>query len=158
FWMDLQPADVDDPVPSSDEVVAATAEVDHIPGVDEPILTGERRALVAQVAQPVSPRANAQRAVLDLHHHATAALLHQARGKACKTIAHVERHTGFRRGERMGDLGLWVDRLEMVQDGLVGDLSRQANVPRRDRVSRRAHQSAAPMRWSPGDMGDTESA
>src|SRR3979490_2149393 len=49
----------------------------------------------------------------------------------------------------MTDAGGRVERPERVQDPLVCDFSRQANVARRDRTGLRAHQRAAPMRGGP---------
>jgi len=54
----------------------------------------------------------------------------------------------------MGDAGVREEGPEMVEDGLVRDLSRQPDVSRRDPSYGRAHKGAPPMGGRPGDVGD----
>ena len=45
FRMHLQSADIDDAAPAPDEVVAVTAPLDDIAGIDEAVVVGEAPAL-----------------------------------------------------------------------------------------------------------------
>ena len=48
--MDLEAANIDDAVASSDEVVAVAAQLDHIARVNETVRVGERVGRLAEVA------------------------------------------------------------------------------------------------------------
>ena len=52
--MDLQAADVNDTVPSADEIISVTAQFDHIAGVDEAVLICEGLARAAEIADRIS--------------------------------------------------------------------------------------------------------
>src|SRR5206468_1330585 len=96
---------------------------------------------------------NPKRTFLDLHFHVSAFLRDPAHRKARETIVDFERDTSLRRSERVGDPRLRIEGAKIVEDCLVRDLSRQANVLRRDPASRWAHEGPTPMRWRAGDMG-----
>src|SRR3989475_8885007 len=48
--MDLEAANVDDPTPSADKMIAVTTQLDHVAGVDEAVSVCNRPALAAQIA------------------------------------------------------------------------------------------------------------
>ena len=52
----------------------------------------------------------------------------------------------------MGDLGVRIGRAQLIQETLVGHLAGQAHIPRLERLRRAAHQRAAPVRGSAGNM------
>src|SRR5207302_7052588 len=54
----------------------------------------------------------------------------------------------------MHDGGPRIESPQMIEDCLVGDFSRQANVLRRKPASRRVHEGVAPMSWRSQYMGD----
>src|ERR1700704_5317706 len=143
----LLAADVDDAVPSADEVIALTAELHDVPRVDEAVGIREGFGAAAQIPGCGSRRANPQRAILDLHLHAGAVAPDQARRKSRQPVAHFKPDAGFRRSERMHDGGRWIESPEMIEDCLVGDFSRQADVLKRKPARRWAHQGVAPMSW-----------
>src|SRR5437762_876537 len=95
FGMDLEAADVDDPAASADEVVAVSAALDHVPGVDEPVRVYEVVALAPKVAGGRARRTNPQRAILHPHLHGRTGLFDQARGKAGAAVVDGERHAGL---------------------------------------------------------------
>ncbi len=124
FGMDLQAADVNDTIPSADEIIAVTAQLDHVAGVDEAVRICERLARAPEVADRISRGADTQRAIFDLHFDAGTWLSDQTSRKASATIADLERYAGLRRSECMGDLGIRVESPKTVQDCLVSNLSR----------------------------------
>src|SRR5881296_2088939 len=153
LWMNLQSANVDDPASPANEIVAVGAQLHHIAGVDEAVAVREGLAVAAQIALRGTRRADPKRAIFDLHLDAHTLFSDETRRKASETVADVERHAGLGRGERMDDPRLWVEPPEMIEDRLVGDLSRQADVLGRNPVRGRAHEGTTPMRRGPRDMG-----
>src|SRR5882724_6445919 len=117
----LLAADVDDAVPSADEVIAFTAELHDVARVDEAVGIREGGGAAAQIPGRGSRRANPQRAILDLHLHASGVAPDQAGRKSRQSVANFKPHAGFRRGERMHDVGPWIESPEMIEDCLVGD-------------------------------------
>src|SRR5260221_219387 len=104
-----------------------------------------------RIADRIPRGTDPQRTLDDLDLH-VAGRADQARRKPLQTIAHFESHAGLRGGEGMSDAGLRVERMESVQDPLVGDLSGEADVARRDGASVRAHQRTTPMRGGSRNM------
>src|SRR5580700_7109173 len=90
FGMDLQAADVNDTVPSADEIIAVISQLDHVAGVDETVRIYERLARAAEVADRISRRADTQRAIFDLHFDAGTWLSDQTSRKARATIPDLE--------------------------------------------------------------------
>jgi hypothetical protein len=149
--INLEAADINNPVPSTGEVIAITMQLDHVASVDKAILVCEALSrLVAHVPDRISSRADQERAVLDLHLNVRASLPDQARRKPSETISDLKRHACLGRSERMDDPGLMIESPKIVQNCLVRDLSRQANVLRRNPASRWAYKGATPMRRGPG--------
>ncbi len=149
--VDLQSSDVDEAAPAAEEVVPVAAALHHVAGVDEAFLIGEHGIVLAEIADGIPRGTDPQRTLDDLDLH-VAGRADQARRKPLQTIAHFESHAGLRGGEGMSDAGLRVERMESVQDPLVGDLSGEADVARRDGGSVRAHQRTTPMRGGSRNM------
>src|SRR5207302_9523760 len=111
----LLAADIDDAVPSADEVIAFAAELDDVPRVDEDVGVWQGFGVAAQIPCCGPRRANAQRALLDLHLHASASLPDQARRKSRQPVADFKPHAGFRRSERMHDGGPRIEGPQMIE-------------------------------------------
>src|SRR3989442_4888293 len=65
FRIDLQSADVDDAVPSTEEVVPVAAAFHHVARVDEAFIIGEGGTLLAEIADGITRGTDTQRAVVD---------------------------------------------------------------------------------------------
>src|SRR5215472_15315595 len=94
----LLPADVDDPAAASDKMVAAAAQLDDVAGIDKAILVKGRGNAVAEIAERIAPRADAQRAVDDPHFDIVAAS-EIARRETAQPVADIERHPSLGRGK-----------------------------------------------------------
>src|SRR5579884_307466 len=143
--MHLVAADIDDAAAPAGEIAALAALLDDIAGVDEAVCVAERRGGRAEIAGGGAGRADAQRAVRDLHLD-LAAPRQDARGKAGEAVIDFERDPRLGGRESMAYRRGTVANGEMVEDRLVGDLARETDVARRDPASRGAHQGAAPVR------------
>src|SRR5271170_1814122 len=109
--------------------------------------------MVTKIAARSAARPDPNRAIDDFHLDA-GSIFDFACRETCYTIVDIEGHTSFGCGESMAKLGLRIKELEMVQDRLVCDLSRQANILRCNLMCGWAHQSAAPVRRCSGNMSD----
>ena len=67
--------------------------------------------------------------------------------KTFQAIADLEANARFGRSIGMTDGRIGEARLQAVENGLVRDLARQADIARCNRRIGRAHQGAAPVRW-----------
>ena len=152
--MNLKPADVDDPAAAPDEVIAPIAQLKHVTRVDVTVRADERGILSAQVAPRRSRRADPQRAVLDFHVDAVAGLPKVAGRNACEAILDFEPHASLGGRKGVGDFSFWVDSPQSVKYALIGDLTGQTNVLRRDPSGSAAHERTAPMRRRAGDVGN----
>src|SRR5439155_27268046 len=63
--IDLQPSDVDDAAPSTEEVIAVAPPFHHIARVDEAVVVGERRVFLAQIADGVACGTQPKRTIVD---------------------------------------------------------------------------------------------
>ena len=73
-----------------------------------------------------------QSAVRDLHFDRTGAADKRGR-KTFQPVGDFKAHARFGRGIGMADGRIGKARLQAVENGLVGDLARQAHIARRDR-------------------------
>ena len=152
--VDLHAADVDYTVPSADEIVSVSAQLDHVVSVDEAILVNERFARASEIADAVrSERIRSEPSSTFISTSAPRRPIRLA-GKPARPSRTSKPYACLGRSERMDDRGRRVARAKVVQDRLVHYLSGQANVSRRDLASRRTHQRAAPMGRSPRNMRD----
>src|SRR5437879_3557632 len=119
--VDLQPADIDDSAPATEEVVAVLASFHDVAGVDEALMVHERRAVLVDIAEGGAGGTNPQRPVFDFHLH-LAARADQSRRKALETVGDFESNASFRRSVPAADIGLRVECLERIEDRLVCDL------------------------------------
>ncbi len=151
--MHLEAADIDDALAAADEVEAVAALLDHVLGVDEAVGVGQRAGRGADIAAGRARRADAQRAVLDLHRHLAVAF-QEGGGKAGEAVGHLEADPGLGGGVGVAYGHAGEGGLQAVQHRLVGDLARQAHIARGELAESRAHQGAAPVRRRAGNVGD----
>src|SRR5207302_2083651 len=109
--VDLQSADVDRAAAPAEEVVPLAATFHHIARVDETFFVSKRGALLADIAFGVSRRTDPKRTIDDFDVD-VAGCADQARGKSLETVIDLESDAGFRRGERMDDPGVRIERTE----------------------------------------------
>ncbi len=148
-------ANIDHAIASANEVISSASQLQHVAGVHETICVRDG-SLVAYIPGRDSRRSDPKRSVFNFQVEPPALFSPiKPAGKPAKSIAHIERDARLRRGEGVGDLGLRIEGAQMVQNGLIRDFSRQANISRCDLARGRAHQSSTPMRRSSGDMGDS---
>src|SRR3989454_11068197 len=102
--VDLQPADIDDSAPATEEVVAVAASFHDVASVDEALMVHERGAVLVDIAEGGAGGTHPQRPIFDLHFH-LAARADQTHRKALETIIDFESHACLRRGIRMADGG-----------------------------------------------------
>ena len=123
FRMHLQASDVDDPIPPADEVVAAISQFEQVAGIDEAVrVFQDRGAGRPDSGSPCGLSGSASEpSSTFISTPGVCSMI--ARRKARKAIVHVKRHAGLCRGESVRDSSLRIERLEMVQDCLVRDLS-----------------------------------
>jgi hypothetical protein len=131
FGMHLQTADIDDPVAPSRKVVAAIPQFKRVACIDKAFGILRELILCAKITEAVRCGANSQRAVLHFHIDLRITA-EQLRGKAHQPSFTSEAHARLRRSEGMRDTCLRVLRLDLVQNGLVDNLSGHADVFRRD--------------------------
>ncbi len=72
--MNLQAADIDDAAAAADEIIAVATQLDHVAGIDEAVVIGERSRVAADIGVRGALRADPQRAVDHLHLDAVAVL------------------------------------------------------------------------------------
>src|SRR5439155_16550618 len=108
FGVDLEPTDIDDSALSTKEVVAVTASLHDVAGVDKAFTVDEGRAFLAEIADRGPRGTDPERTVLDLHFH-LATRADQARWKALETVVDLESNARFRRGIGMADGSLRVE-------------------------------------------------
>src|SRR5271170_2915309 len=155
FRVDLETADVDHAVSSTNKVISVSAQLDHVAGVDEAVVGRQGLGKAPEVSSRVSSRADPKRAVLDFQLGVSTWTADERRRKACESIADLEADSGLGRSEGMNDSGVPIESSQAVQYYLVRYLSRQADVPGCDLVGRRTHQHTTPMGRSPRDMRNT---
>src|SRR5207247_7382903 len=83
FGVDLQPTDIDDSALSTKEVVAVTASLHAVSGVDKALTVDEGRVFLAEIADRSPRGTDPERTVLDRHFH-LATRADQAR---CESLA-----------------------------------------------------------------------
>src|SRR2546426_1840525 len=93
--VDFQSSDVDDAVPSTEEVVAVAAAFHHVAGVDEAVITCERGAILADVRDRVPRGTDPQRPIVDFDFDITRRSDH-ARRKPFETIVDFKSDACFR--------------------------------------------------------------
>src|SRR3984893_10046028 len=102
FGMNLEAADIDDAATAAGESVTGAVQFNDVAGIDEALFVEERRG-GADIARCRARRADAQRAVFNLHLDAVARLPDIGRGKACKAVVDVEGDTGLGRSISVAD-------------------------------------------------------
>src|SRR5205814_10463721 len=122
-----------------------------VAGIDEPVVAREHRAIAVYVAVRVACRAKQERSIVDRDLD-VAGRADERRRESFETVLDFESDAGFRRRKRVADAGIRIERAHRVQNPLVRDLARQADVARRDGAAVRAHERAAPMRWGARQM------
>src|SRR5690349_18369447 len=120
--MNLQPADIDDAATPADEMVAVTAQLNHVAGIDKSIDIGEISRVPAHISMGGSPRSDTQGAIHDLHLDAAGILADQLCRKALAAVIDGKADARFRRGISMADRGLRKGLRQTIEDRLVGDL------------------------------------
>src|SRR5271157_3678993 len=126
--IDFETADVDYSIPPADKVVAAIPQLDHVAGIYKAFRVPDGDpGLIAQITVRIAGRTDPQRLVFHLHLD-VGRLLEQRRGKARHAIVNLKRHARFGGSKSVDDLGLRVDAPEMIQDCLIGNLSRQTDI------------------------------
>lgn len=123
LWMNFHSANTNYPIPSSDETVAVAAQFEHIACVYKAIGIGKDPSVLPEIADRSMRRPDPQRAILNLHLDLASRLPDQTRRKARETISDLKRDTRLRRGESVSNHRLRVKELEMIQNGLVRDLT-----------------------------------
>src|SRR5437667_2827074 len=108
FGVDLQPTDIDDSALSTKEVVAVTASLHDVAGVDKALTVDEGRVFLAEIADRSPRGTDPERTVLDLHFH-LATRADQAHRESLETVIDLESDTCFRRGISMADGSLRVE-------------------------------------------------
>src|SRR5580693_1753729 len=141
--VNLQSADIDDAAAAAGEDVAIAAPLHHVAGIDEAVMIAQACLLPTEIAFGRARRADAQRAIDELQLDAVAVVLQEGSGESCEAVSDFERNTRFGRGIGMADAGLRERGAQTVEDRLVGDFAREANIARRYLADLRRHQRAA---------------
>src|SRR5205809_5828461 len=108
FGVDLQPTDIDDSALSTKEVVAVTASLHDVAGVDKAFTVVEGRVFLAKIADRGPRGTDPKRTVLDLHFH-LATRADQARRESLETVVDLEPDARSRPGIGMADGSLGVE-------------------------------------------------
>src|SRR6185437_16702439 len=101
-----------------------------------------------------APRSDLETAVHDPDFDAVAVRSDHVSGKALTPVIDGKTDTGFGRGISVADRGLGENLMQTVENGLVGDLTGEADIARRKPRSRTAHQQLAPVRGRTRHMRD----
>src|SRR5580704_13691389 len=130
--MDLQPADIDDATAAADEVITIAPAFQHVAGIAEPIVIRKHYA-GAQISVSHAARANAQRAIDNLHLD-LAGFFDHIGWKAFAAVIDFKTDSSLGGSVSMADARLRIARSQTVEHRLVCDLARQAHIARRHRL------------------------
>ena len=127
--MHLQPADIDDAVAPADEVVALAAQLDHVAGVDEAVGVAERRPRAEIAASGARRAERSEPSSTRISTSPGRPTIGWPESPPARRSPRRRRRPRSRR--RRGRSAAGEARLQRVENGLVGDLARQADVARR---------------------------
>src|SRR5215472_4270827 len=131
---------VDHAALASQEKVAAGALLKPVPGVDRTVGSPlEGTGVIAEVTVSIAGGAHVERVCRHGQPCPLSGGIDEARGEACQTVAHLERHSGLRRGEGMRHDRLRVRGAQSVEYRLISDLPREPHVTWGDRRGRATH-------------------
>src|SRR5438105_1677490 len=124
FGMDLEAADIDNPATSAGEVIAVTATLDDIAGVDESLGVEQCLTRIAEVAKGCAGRTDAQSVSVDPEVDVTTVTRDKGRRETGLTVRDLEGDARLGRRECVRDRRPRKRGLEMIDNRLVRDLSR----------------------------------
>ena len=131
FRINLLAADIYHAFLAADEIIAIASLLNQIAAINK---TVEARKLAADITRRGARRADMQRAVKDPRLCPAIRLFDHCRGKTGLAVTHIESDASFGRREGMGNAGIRIDAMEVVQYRLIDNLAREAHIFGRNRI------------------------
>src|ERR1700722_781379 len=115
FRMNLEAAHIDDPVLAADEVIAPSAQLNHVRRVNEAILVEQRGRILPYVSRRRAAGAQSQCSILDLDADLGIIRVHKLGRKSFQPIVYLKTDAGFGGCESMPEAGVRICRTQVVE-------------------------------------------